>query len=200
MPLCYNGLMTGPYRTPRSRHIQYADDDAFSVRRLVRLRTPSLLLGLFLGIVLSFVTSRFEQVLSENIRVAFFIPFVVFMADAVGTQTQSIYIRDLGTGRASFRRYLAKEAAIGILLGALTSALTALIATLWFSSPALTLAVALSMFAAIAVAPVVALVVAEILEMEKTDPAVGAGPIATVLQDTISVLLFGVIASAILLE
>jgi len=74
---------------------QYADDDIISVNRLARMRIPSLMIGLFLGIILSFVTSRFEDLLSTNIRIAFFIPFVVYMADATGTQTQSIYARDL---------------------------------------------------------------------------------------------------------
>ena len=72
------------------KKIQYADDGVTPVKRLVEMRVPSLMVGLVLGIVLSFITSRFENVLSENIKVAFFIPFIVYMADAVGTQTQNI--------------------------------------------------------------------------------------------------------------
>jgi Mg/Co/Ni transporter MgtE len=37
------------------------------------------------------------------------------------------------------------------------------------------------------------------LQLEHSDPAVGAGPIATVVQDTVSILIFGFIASAIIL-
>ncbi len=182
-----------------TQKIQYADDDVASVRHLFRMRVPSLLIGLILGILLSFVTSRFEAVLSRNIKIAFFIPFIVYMADAVGTQTQNVYARDLRTGHASFRKYLVKEILLGIILGAASSLVAALITTVWFASVELTVAVSLAMFGAVATAPFVALLVTEFFQLERTDPAVGAGPIATVIQDTLSVLIYGVIASSIIL-
>ena len=181
------------------KKIRYADDDITPIGRLVRMRIPSLMIGLVLGILLSFITSRFEEVLAENIRIAFFIPFIVYMADAVGTQTQTIYTRDLRTGKASFKKYLVKESFLGIILGAASSLVVALITAIWFASAELTLAVSLATFGAIAVAPLVALLVTELLQLEHTDPAVGAGPIATVIQDTLSVLIYGLIASAIIL-
>ncbi len=182
-----------------NKPIDYADDDTSTVKHLLRLRIPSLAIGLVLGISLSFVTSQFEEVLSQNVQVAFFIPFIVYMADAVGTQTQSIYVRDLKTGHASFRKYLLKESLIGFILGGIAAALSALVAMLWLHSRELTLAVSVAVFVAVALAPLVALLIAEILELEHKDPAVGAGPIATVIQDTLSVMIYGFIASAILL-
>lgn len=179
--------------------IQYADDDVSPIKRLLSLRFPPLLIGLFLGLVLSFTVSKFEEVLSQNIAVAFFIPFVVYLASAVGAQTQSIYVRDLKTGKASFKVYLFKETAIGVALGLVFSLITAPIIFLWFKSADLTWAVSLSVFGAIATAPLIALLVTELLQIEHHDPAVGAGPIATVIQDTVSVLIYGAIASAIIL-
>ncbi len=179
--------------------IQYADDDTTSVKRLMQMRLPSLALGLLLGIFLSFVTSNFEEVLTKNIRVAFFIPFIVYMADAVGTQTQNIYARDLKTGKASFKKYLLKETILGIIFGGLSAVMSASIIIIWFGSVELMFAVSLSMFGAIALAPVVALLVTELLQLEHLDPAVGAGPIATVIQDTLSVFIYGFIASLIVL-
>lgn len=179
--------------------IVYADDDLQTVNRLLRLRLPSLLLGLVLGIVLSFATSRFEEVLVKNVEIAFFIPFIVYFAAAVGSQTQSIYARDLKSGRAKFHTYLLKESALGIILGAAAGLISALVTTVWFDSRELTLAVSVSLFAAVATAPLIALVVTEVFQLEHKDPAVGAGPIATVIQDTISILIFGFIASAIIL-
>lgn len=179
--------------------IQYADDDTTSVKKLVKLRFPSLIIGLFLGILLSFATSQFEQVLAHEVRIAFFIPFVVYMAAAAGEQTHSIYARDLRTGKTSFKKYLLKETLLGIILGILSSLVSAAIIMIWFGSVKLACAVSLSMFAAISLAPLVALLVTEILQLEHKDPAVGAGPIATVIQDTLSVLIFGGISSLILL-
>lgn len=178
--------------------IQYADDDRSSVRKLLLLRFPSVIIGLFLGILLSFATSRFEEVLVKDIRLAFFIPFIVYMADAVGTQTQNIYARDLRTGKASFKKYLFKEMLIGLMFGLISSLLSSLVIMLWFGSTELMLVVSLAVFGAIAIAPLVALLVTEIFQLEREDPAVGAGPIATVIQDTLSVLIYGFIASAII--
>ncbi len=175
--------------------ITYADDDNVTILNLIKMRFPPLFLGLLLGIILSITASRFEDVLAIDVRVAFFIPFIVYMADAVGSQTQTIYSRDLRSGKASFKKYLYKESVLGLLLGLLAGGMSAIVTLLWFNSTQLTLSVSVAMFASIALAPLVALIVTEILQLEHKDPAVGAGPIATVIQDTLSVLIYGLIAS-----
>lgn len=181
------------------KRIKYADDDTNSVKILLRMRSPSLLIGLILGVVLAFITSNFEEVLIKNIQIAFFMPLIVYMADSVGTQTQNIYARDLKSGKAIFKKYLIKEALIGVSIGAAVSLIVAIITMVWLRSPQVTLAVSLAMFLAVTIAPLVALFVTELLELERTDPAVGAGPIATVIQDTLSIVIYGLVASAILL-
>ncbi len=183
----------------RKEKIILADDDTGSIGSLFRLRIPSLLMGLILGIVLSSVVARFEEVLSKNIAVAFFIPLVVYLAAAVGTQTQSIYARDLKSGKADFKKYLLKESALGLFFGFLFAVLVIPIILIWFKDWELAATVSLSLFGAIASAPLIALAVTEALQLEHKDPAVGAGPIATVIQDTASVLIYGLIASTIML-
>lgn len=181
-----------------AKRTQYADDDTVSTSHLLHMRIPSLIIGLFLGIMLSFTTSRFEEVLANNIEIAFFIPFIVYMADAVGTQTQNIYVRDLKTGHASFKKYLIKETSLGFLLGVLSSIVVGVITFVWFASIRLTMSVSLAMFGAILMAPLVSLLVTKIFQLEHNDPAVGSGPIATVIQDTLSIFIYGLIASAIM--
>jgi magnesium transporter len=179
--------------------IQYADDDTSSVKRLVRIRLPSILLGLCLGILLSFVTSRFEEVLAKDIRIAFFIPFIVYMAAAVGNQTQSIFSRDLKSRKTSFHKYLVKETSVGFLLGLLSAIGAAAITWFWFGSIQITLIVSSAMFLAVGISPVVALIVTEATQLEHIDPAAGSGPISTIIQDMLSVLIYGVIATTVLL-
>jgi Mg/Co/Ni transporter MgtE (contains CBS domain) len=182
-----------------NKKIQFADDTTEPVKLLFKLRMPSLVIGLVLGMVLSFATSRFEEVLSKNIYVAFFIPFIVYLADAVGTQTQNIYARDLKSGKAGFKKYLIKESKLGLMFGSIFALITIPIVVLWFGSVELALAVSLSVLGAVATAPLIALMVTEFIQLERSDPAVGAGPIATVIQDTVSVLIYGFIASALIL-
>lgn len=179
--------------------IKYADDDTESVRDLLKIRIPSLVVGLGLGIIISFLTSRFEEVLAHNIQVAFFLPFIVYMAAAIGTQTQAIYSRDLKTGKAKFHTYLIKESFLGLVVGIAFGIISGLIVHWWLADSLLAVSVGLSMFAAVASAPLVALLITEVLQLLREDPAAGAGPIATVFQDMISVLIYGLISSLILL-
>ena len=179
--------------------ILYANDDTESVSLLLKIRLPSLIIGLGMGIIISFLTSRFEQVLLQNVRVAFFLPFIVFMADATGTQTQSIYSRNLKTGKVKFYRYLIKETFIGLVLGIAFGVISGLVVKWWFADNLLALSVGLSMFIAVAVAPLVALLTTQTMQSLREDPAAGAGPITTVIQDMLSVLIYGMVCSIIFL-
>lgn len=182
------------------KRIIYADDDTESVGLLMRLRAPGLVLGLVLGIFISFLTSRFEEVLTQNIRAAFFLPFIVYIADAIGTQTQAIYARDLKTGKACFHTYLVKESLIGIFFGIIFSFLSGGIILWWLDDQLLAWSVSVSVFITVASAPVVAIVTSAIAEYFNQDPAAEAGPVATVIQDMISVVIYGTVCSAIILQ
>jgi magnesium transporter len=182
-----------------NHHIVYADDDSESVELLLRLRIPSLFIGLSLGIFLSFVTSQFETVLAQNIHVAFFIPFIVYIAAAVGAQTQSIYTRDVRSGKAHFLNYLKKEFILGIILGLVFGAISGLIVLVWFSDSILALAISISACIAITSSPLLALFTTEGLRRLSEDPAAWAGPLANVLQDMLSVVIYGIVCSIIIL-
>ena len=181
------------------RNIIYADDNIEPISILLKIRLPSLLFGLVLGIVVSFVTSRFEQVLSQNVRVAFFLPFIMYMADAIATQTQSIYSRNLKSGKVKFHLYLIKELLLGILIGIDFGIISGLVVLIWFADNRLALSVGLSMFAVLASAPTISLLITQTIQMMHKDPAAGAGPIDSVIQSMFSVLIYGTICSAIFL-
>lgn len=178
---------------------QYVDDDSESVGVLFRLRAPALVIGLVLGVGISFITSGFEEVLSKNVQVAFFLPFVVYIADAIGTQTEAIYSRDLKTGRAKFANYLRKEFILGVIFGLIFGVFSGVITLLWLRDSLLSLSVSIASVLAISAAPLVALSVAHIFQSVHKDPAAGTGPVATVIQDILSVVIYGVVASIVIL-
>ncbi len=179
-------------------NIVYADDDKEKVGFLVKLRLPWLIVGLVGGIVASFLVSRFEGILSENISLAFFLPLIVYLSDAVGTQTQTIFVRNLAKGNAKFLTYLVKEFLIGIFLGLVFGVLMGILAKVWIGSTEIALSVGIALFVTVASAPIVALVVAEVIFKEHEDPAIGAGPFTTIIQDVISILVYFLVASLIL--
>ncbi len=183
----------------KQRAIVYADDDYEPIGLLIKLRAPTLIIGLFLGIALSFVTSGFEQVLARNVHVAYFLPFVVYIAAATGEQTSSIYARDLGSGDTHFSRYLRKEFLLGIIFGLAFSIFSGALSLFWLKDDLLAISVTVATFLAIATAPLVALLITQAFQVFKEDPAANSGPIATVIQDMISVVIYGVVCSLIIL-
>lgn len=168
------------------------------ITTLVRSRLPWLLVGLVGGTLATFMVSSFEKVLQADIRLAFFVPMIVYMSDAVGTQTETMYVRTLSEGKSNFLSYLFKEFGTGVYLGLILGLLIGGISFLWLQSVQIALTVGLAMFVNIAVAPVVALIVPSVLSKEHMDPALGAGPFTTVIQDFISLLLYFLISSMVL--
>lgn len=175
------------------------DETHRRLRSLIRLRLPWLLIGLLGGLAASILVSSFEDVLAKNISIAFFVPVIVYLSDAVGAQTETLYVRTLVKHNIRFFHYLLKEFAVGILLGMILGTLFGLLVAIWLNSQQLAVSVGLSMFITVAIAPPIALVVAKTFSREHRDPALGAGPATTIIQDIVSLLIYFIIATAIIL-
>lgn len=178
--------------------VEFEDDAKEKEVLLIEHRLPWLAVGLMGGIGATYLSAHFEELLQNNIQLAFFIPIIVYMADAVGTQTQTVFVRNMGKHRSLFRKYLFKELLLGLFLGVLFGSITGSISFLWFNSFKSSLTIGLSMFATIATAPLLALVIPELIRKVHKDPAVGSGPFTTVLQDLLSLLIYFAIASLII--
>ncbi len=160
-------------------------------------RVPWLLLGLAGAFLTAGIVGSFEKQLQENVVIAFFIPGIVYMADAVGTQTETLVVRGLSVG-VSIREVLRRELLTGLLVG-VTLALLFIPVALWrWHDPDLVIAVSLSLLAACSTATVVAMVLPWMLHRLGKDPAFGSGPLATVVQDLLSVLMYFAIVLLIL--
>lgn len=171
---------------------------AGSVRRRAAGRLPWLLLGLAGSALVTWLVSRFEGLLAERVAVAFFVPAVVYLADAIGTQTEAIAVRGLSFVRAPLGRLLGGELAAGMLVG-LTLALFALPAVwLALGDARLATVVALSVLTAGTVASGLGLLLPWLFDRLGHDPAYGSGPLCTVVQDLLSVLVYFLIARALL--
>lgn len=170
------------------------------VGELVRHRLPWLIVGLVGSMVGTLVVRAFEGVLTYDLRLAFFIPLIVYMSDALGTQTQTLYIRSLAMEHPTLRRLLPRELGVTVVMSAVCAVLIATFALVGFRSPAIAWTVGLALFLTMLSASALALTVTTILARAKRDPALGGGPLATVIQDVVSLLLYFLIASAIILR
>ena len=158
--------------------------------RLAKLRLPWLIIGFAGGIIAILVARLFEASIEQQIFLAFFIPLVVYMSDAIGTQTETIYIRSLTLKQSSLWRYASREFAVGLLIAAVITLFIWIFTLIWTRAWSLALAVAVAMFVNMALAPVVALIVPTLLYWTKKDPALGSGPFTTIIQDIISLIIF----------
>ena len=182
-----------------NRDFEVVNELHWNAIKLVKFRLPWLLMGVAISAVGSFMVSRFEHTLSANLSLAFFIPMIVYLSDAVGTQTETMYIRYLSAHRTDqFWKYLFKEIRVGLPLGIILGTLTGLIAFIWLRSVDTALTVGFAMLCNITIAPMVALVIPEILFKEHNDPALGGGPFTTVIQDFVSLLIYFSIATLII--
>ncbi len=165
-------------------------------RRLAH-RLPWLLLGLAGAAVSASLMSGFESYLAADVRLAFFVPGVVYMADAVGTQTEALVIRGLSVG-VPIRRVFRLEALTGLAVGLLVGLVSLVAVALAFSAMDLAATVAISLLAACGTATVVAMVLPWLMARGNRDPAFGSGPLATVVQDLLSLVIYFAVAVALI--
>ncbi len=169
-----------------------------SPSRRVRERLPWLLVGLLGSAVATAVVVGFEKSLEHRVAVAFFMPGIVYLADAIGTQTEAIAVRGLSFLHPAGARLFLSEMWTGFLLG-LALALPAFPGVWWaFGDPLLALAVATAIIVAGTIATGVGLGFPLLLSRLGKDPALGSGPLATVVQDVLSLLTYLVVVDLLL--
>lgn len=163
------------------------------VRDRVAHRLPWLLLGLLGALVAAAIVGAFEEQINEQVLLAFFLPGVVYLADAVGTQTEAIVIRGLSAG-IEVRRIAVRELVSGALAGlAIAAAFVPLALMLWGEAD-VALGVGLALLAACSIATAVAMALPWLLQRLHVDPAFGSGPLATVVQDLLSIIAYFAVA------
>lgn len=167
--------------------------------RRARDRLPWLLIGLLGSVVATWVVARFEQAMNERIAIAFFVPGLVYLADAIGTQTEAVAVRGLSLSHARLSSLVAGELRTGLLIGITLGAITLPLVWFVFGDLQLAFAVALALFCAGGVATTIGLVLPWLLDRMGTDPAYGSGPLATVIQDLLSLIIYFAIVSSVLL-
>jgi magnesium transporter len=152
-------------------------------------RLPWLLMGLGGALLAADLVGSFETHLQLNVILAFFIPGIVYLADAVGTQTETVVVRGLSLG-IPMRRMVGRELLAGVLIG-MALAAVALPFVWWrWNDAGLALSVGLSVFAACSTATLAAMMLPWLFDAFALDPAFGSGPLATVVQDLLSIWIY----------
>jgi magnesium transporter len=156
-------------------------------------RLPWLLVGLVGAMASAAIVGAFEEQLKANVLLAVFVPGVVYMADAVGTQTEALLIRGLSVG-VSVRRVIRGELATGAAIGVAIAAAFFPFALVVWGDGSVALAVSLALLASCSIATLVAMLLPWLFQRLGVDPAFGSGPLATVIQDLLSIAVYFAVA------
>jgi magnesium transporter len=138
------------------------------------------------------------------IVLASFIPVIIGIGGNIGTQSSTIIVRGLATGRVDVANtvpLIIKEIAVGGILGALYGLLVGFASELITGNELenLGLVVGLSIACSMTIATAVGASVPIILQKLNFDPAISTGPFVTTAIDILGVALYFIIASSILL-
>ena len=163
------------------------------VRRRLWHRFPWLLIGLLGAMASAVIVGGFEDKIRDEVLLALFLPAVVYMADAVGTQTEAVIIRGIAVG-VPLRGIVGRELATGLIVGVLIGVAFFPFAFAVWGDEQVAAVVALSLVISCSVATVVAMALPYAITRLGGDPAFGAGPLATVIQDLLSILAYFTVA------
>jgi len=163
-----------------------------------RRRIPWLLFGLLASSIITLLMASFETSLATNVAVAFFVPALVYIAGAIGTQAVSVAVRGLSVDNVSIKRLLQDELVIGIAIGSSLGLIAFGMVFLTFGDAALSLAVGLAVLMGGTVSAVVGFGLPWVFMKFGSDPALGSGPICTIIQDAASLSIYFVLVNILI--
>jgi magnesium transporter len=168
-----------------------------------RTRLPWLFASWVGGISAVAIIGIFEDMLQTTIALTAFIPVIIGMGGNIGTQSSTIIVRGLATGRVDVGnnlKIILKEIQVGLILGVLYGVLLGCFAAIKFmnATPMLGFVVALSILSSMIISSFIGSLMPLLFRRLNIDPAIATGPVVTTCIDIIGVTLYFLIASALI--
>ncbi|MDX9942210.1 MAG: magnesium transporter [Bacteroidales bacterium] len=151
-----------------------------------------LVVALFGGIIGSRVIANYEDQISINPELAFFMPLIAAMGGNVGIQSSALIVQGLANHTLSGGIFpkLMKELSVGLINGLVCSAILMVYSYFFAPSLALGLTVSVALMTVIIFASVFGSFVPLVLEKMKIDPALATGPFITTSNDIIGLFIY----------
>ncbi|MDR1546081.1 MAG: magnesium transporter [Deltaproteobacteria bacterium] len=168
--------------------------------RTAALRLPWLLFNLGGGFITSFILTRFEASLVKTMALVTFVPLVMSLSGAVGSQSATITVRGLATGRIAagqLARNLLKEQKVTTFMALTFGLAIALLSGSLHQALRLGLAVGLSVASAVLVSAFLGAIIPVFFKTVRVDPALASGPVVTSVNDVVSLLIYIVIGTSL---
>ncbi|MCL1869907.1 MAG: magnesium transporter [Promicromonosporaceae bacterium] len=173
---------------------------AVSVLQLAKTRAVWLVLLLTVSLLTVTVAHSFEDALEQVAALALFIPLLIGTGGKVGTQASSACVRALAIGEvrpSDIARVTLREAATGLLLGAGLGVL-AIGAGLFFTGLDVALVVGVSLLLICLLGALVGGLSPLAARKLNIDPALVSAPVVTTVVDVLGLVIYFLVASALL--
>ena len=142
----------------------------------------------------------FEEIFEKHAVLFFFTPLIAAMAGNVGVQSSAIIVQGIANDdlRGSIGNRLIKEVLLAMLNGVILAILLFAYTFATNGEILTSLAISISLFAVIIVAGLVGTFVPLALHKRGIDPALATGPFITTSNDIFGILIYFMIAKAII--
>lgn len=174
-----------------------------SVLRSARMRMPWLLAAFLGGYIGIQFLNMFDATLERIVALAFFLPIIIAMGGNIGITSMTIVVRGLATGKIAVKqlgKVIVKELSIALILGLIYGSALMLLAYVQFGNVTyLGFVVGVSMFMSMIMAAAIGTFMPIILHLLKVDPAVATGPFVTSTVDSLGILVYLGLATALLI-
>ncbi|SPL70992.1 magnesium transporter [Acinetobacter stercoris] len=170
------------------------------ILQLYKKRVFWLVILVFGSLLSSIGIAHFEDIISRNIVLVFFLPLLVGSGGNAGAQSATLMVRALATGDVEAKDWLYllfRELLVALCLGG-TMALAVSILGLYRGDEMVALVLALSMTGIVLLGCIIGMSLPFILNLLKLDPASASAPLVTSICDATGVLVYLYIASQLL--
>ena len=165
-----------------------------STKENALLRAPWLFASWLGGIMAMIIIGGFKDELTQVLALASFIPIVMGMGGNIATQSSTIIVRGIATGRINMNEILKvvfKEMRVGLILGVMYGLFLGIITYFTHVEPPLLgLVVGVSIFVCMLMSATVGAFIPLILKRFDIDAAIATGPFVTTSIDIIGVLVY----------
>jgi magnesium transporter len=168
----------------------------------VQARFPWLAANICTALISSGVISFFAGTIEAIVALAVLMPVVASLGGNAGTQTLTIAVRALATRDltdANMWRVVRREAAVGLMNGAVFGLVIGIVGYIWFGSPLLGLVLWGAMLLNMAVAALAGIFIPIALDRAGADPAIASSVFVTMSTDVVGFLAFLGLATLVLL-
>jgi magnesium transporter len=168
----------------------------------VRQRFPWLAVNLVTSILASIVIAQFEEILAQIVALAVLMPIVASMGGNAGTQSLTVAVRAIATKDltgSNVWRVVRREAAAGLMNGAIFAVVMGIVGIIWFGTPMLGVVIGVAMVVNMVVAALAGILIPVALEKLGIDPALASGAFVTTVTDVVGFFAFLGLAAILLI-